>query len=287
MNQPLYAGYVGHDEWDVSLRQGLHDPLISFATYQRIQDRLTGKAREDRQPNNRNVDFPLRGFVACDDCGHGLTACWATGRSAKHAYYHCPKKGCASYGKSVRRDEIESEFELLLYGVQPTPGLVKIASAMFKRIWDHRIGQIGAQAKALEAELLKIEKQISQFIDRAVAAEAPGVIAAYEGKVQELTTQKMLVAERMVKTDHPAANFDVALRTALDFLANPWKIWNQGSLESRKAVLKLTFAQQLRYSRKEGFRTADLSLPFKLLTQLGKGESGMVPRMGFEPMLPP
>ena len=283
LNQPLYAGYVEHEPWDISMRKGQHEPLVSFETYQTIQDRLNGKTREPWRPNI-NEDFPLRGFVACDDCGSGLTACWAKGRSARHPYYHCPKKGCASYGKSVRRADIEGEFELLLASAKPTPGLVKIAAAMFKQIWEARVAQIGSQGAALKSELLKIEKQITQSIDRAIATDAPAMIAVYEGKVVELTTQKSLVQERIANAGRPASSFDASLRTALDFLANPSKLWNSGSLEHRRAVLKLTFAGQLRYRRNEGFRTADLSLPFKALRSFGNGKSGMVRPSGFEPL---
>ena len=282
LNQALYAGYVGHDDWDVSLRQGQHTPLISFETYHRIQDRLHGKARAAWRPN-LNEDFPLRGFVACDDCGTGLTACWAKGRSDRHPYYHCPKKGCASYGKSVRRADIEGAFEELLQGLQPSPGLVKIASAMFKEIWDKRAGQMTAQSNVLGAELLKVEKQISQFLDRIIATDTQSVIAAYEDKVKTLEANRLLIKERMASAGRPVSSFDATLRTALDFLANPCKLWYSGSLQSRRAVLKLTFADQLRYSRNEGFRTAALSLPFKALMAPGNGKNGMVRPEGFEP----
>ena len=36
LNQPVYAGYIEAPNWDVSLRQGQHEPLISFETYQKI-----------------------------------------------------------------------------------------------------------------------------------------------------------------------------------------------------------------------------------------------------------
>ena len=143
----------------------------------------------------------------------------------------------------MRRADIEGEFELLLASAKPTPGLVKIATAMFKQMWDARVAQIGNQAKALQGELLKVEKQITQFIDRAIATDAPAMIAVYEGKVVELTTQKSLIEEKIANSGRPASSFDASLRTALDFLANPSKLWNSGSLESRRrAVLKLTFA---------------------------------------------
>lgn len=44
-----------------------------------------------------------------------------------------------------------------------------------------------------------------------------------------------------------------------------WNLWSSEHLEDKRAAVKLTFASALRYSRSEGFRTADLSLPFKLL----------------------
>ncbi|WP_420412415.1 recombinase family protein [Roseibium sp.] len=39
---PTYAGYVEAAKWEVSLRKGHHEPLISFDTHERIQKRLKG-----------------------------------------------------------------------------------------------------------------------------------------------------------------------------------------------------------------------------------------------------
>lgn len=102
----VYAGLVESPKWGLSRRQGLHEGLISVQTFQRIQDRLSGASYA---PRRRNLDesFPLRGFVVCADCGTPLTACWSTGKTKRHAYYLCPKRGCASYGKSIRKDQIE------------------------------------------------------------------------------------------------------------------------------------------------------------------------------------
>src|SRR5690606_18779561 len=113
--------------------QAAHEPLIDFATYQRIQNRIAGAVYAPRR-KNLNEDFPLRGFVLCDDCGETLTACWTKGRGKYHPYYHCFRKGCASYGKSIRREHIEGEFETLLKSMTPREGLVRAASAIFKDI---------------------------------------------------------------------------------------------------------------------------------------------------------
>lgn len=79
----------------------------------------------------------------------------------------------------------------------------------------------------------------------------------------------------MASARRPAASFDKTLRTALDFLANPWKLWKSERLEDKQTVLKLAFADRLRYTRENGFRTADLSMPFSLLTQVSGAKSLM------------
>jgi len=51
--------------------------------------------------------------------------------------------------------------------------------------------------------------------------------------------------------------FDETFRTALTFLANPFKLWEIGNLDARRMVLRLVLNSQLPYNRIEGFRTAD------------------------------
>jgi hypothetical protein len=45
-------------------------------------------------------------------------------------------------------------------------------------------------------------------------------------------------------------------------------------------VLTLTFADRLRYKWKEGFRTANLTMPFNVLTGILSGEEEMARRTG-------
>jgi len=78
LQRSIYAGLVSAPYWGVTLRKGVHEPLISIETHHKILDRLSEKkrapARADMSP-----DFSLRGFVACG-CGTTLTAGWCKGR---------------------------------------------------------------------------------------------------------------------------------------------------------------------------------------------------------------
>lgn len=282
LTRSVYAGYVEAPKFGVPLRKGNHDPLISYETHLRIQERLNGNARIPSR-KNLNEDFPLRGAVACGHCGTSLTACWSKGRLGYHPYYLCHKRGCSSYGKSIRRSVIEREFEDLLKGMQPSSNLFQAARAMFKDIWDHRLATGVERTKALKAELLKVNGQVEQFLDRIADATVPSVITAYETRIKALEDRKIVLAEKIAASGRPVRSFDETLRTAFDFLASPCQLWISDRLEDKRAVLKLAFSDRLIYVRNEGFRTPKLSLPFKNLGHFEGQELTMARAEGFEP----
>ena len=286
LTRPVYAGCVEAPKWGVSPRKGHHEPLISFETFQKIQDRLAGGARTPAR-KNLEVDFPLRGAVVCGHCGTPLTACWAKGRRSHYPYYFCPKRGCDGYGQTVRRETIEAQFEAIVQRLQPSEELFSAARAMFKTLWDERIASTNETRRTLEAELSTIEQQVEQFLDRIAETDTPSIIAAYEKRIRSLEERKLLVSERIANCGRPLPDFDEALRTALDFLANPCRFWHSPRLEDRRALLKLAFAERLAYTREEGFRTANLSLPFKVLEDFRSGKCVMARPPSFKHPLRP
>ena len=283
LRNPVYAGYVEAPKWDIPLREGQHEGLIPFETFRRIQDKIEGKTTAPRR-RNLNEDFPLRGYVLCADCGTPLTACWSKGRTGRHPYYLCPKRGCDSYGKSIRRDRIEGDFDSLLQTVQPNEKLFTVAERMLRKWWDHLLANAGDRKKALAAQLAKVERDVDKVLERILDVSEPRVLAAFEERVRKLEDEKAVIRERMEKGSRPASSYEETVRTALDFLANPWNLWRSERFEERRTVLKLMFGERLRYARNEGFRTPNLTLPFKVLGALKGGENEMAHPRGFEPL---
>ncbi|MBN9344934.1 MAG: zinc ribbon domain-containing protein [Devosia sp.] len=270
-----YAGYVESPGLGVSRREGQHQAIVSYADFQRVQDRLDGKLHTPYR-KNINDDFALLGFVVCAECQAPLRSCWSTGRHGKrHPYYLCQTGACASYGKSIKRDVIEGEFETLLSTLAPSEALLRAARLMLKDLWDHRLSIFAAQTKALRARLADIEKDVSQYLERILDASLPSVVQAIEARIGKLEKEKVEVKEMMSVSSMPASSFDDVARTALQFLANPLNLWRSERLEDRRTVLKLAFLDRLEYMRGEGYRTASLSLPFKVLGDLKKGKSGL------------
>ena len=63
-------------------------------------------------------------------------------------------------------------------------------------------------------------------------------------KQSKLEAQKIEVSEKIANCGRPLGSFDETLRTAFDFLENPYKLWVSARLEDKRAVLKLTFAER-------------------------------------------
>ncbi len=273
LTNPIYAGMVEIPNWNIPRREGHHEALISYQDFLKIQERLTNKAKV---PVRKNVaeDFPLRGFVTCGDCGTILTSCWAKGRTRKYPYYHCPTKGCESYGKSIRRDVLEGEFEALLGQLSPSRNLYEIAYSMFKDAWDQQLTFLKAQIQEMEKKRSELDAQITQLLDRIVQATSNAVISAYESRIQQLEADKLLLEEKIKSAGKPQKPFEESFRTAMQFLSNPAKLWHSGNLGHKKTVLKLTFADRLPYTRNKGFRTARPSLPFQVIQELKESLEG-------------
>lgn len=236
MRSPIYAGYMTIKKWNIHLKPARHKALISFATWQKVQERLDGisvaPARKDF-----NEDFPLRGCIECDSCGHPMTAAWAKGRNALYPYYFCQNKGCTECRKSIRKEKVEGDFEAFLKALQPAPCLFQMAYAMMADRWNAVMEGLGARAADAKAEIAKLEKKTAKLVGLVLDADSPALITAYEGQIRKLEERKALLKENAAKSCVRPASFEETYRTACAFLANPWKLWDSGNLEYRRLVL--------------------------------------------------
>jgi hypothetical protein len=85
--------------------------------------------------------------------------------------------------------------------------------------------------------------------------QSQSVISVYEKRIAELERSKLALAEKRKNAGQGQGTFEELFELAMRFLASPSKIWNFGSFEFKKLVLRLTFADRLCYCANKGFRT--------------------------------
>ncbi len=266
LTRSVYAGFVEHAPWGVTRRKGHHAPLISAELFQRIQDMRAGRAKITKRAD-LGQDFILRGAVLCAECDAPYRSAWSKGKYKHYAYYVCQTKTCESYGKSIPRAQVENAFEDILKDIAPASSMITIARKMFRKIWDTRVAQAKAQGRAIKQELKALETRMQKTLDRIVGADSAAVANALEQKYNDMELQRAVLAEKAAIPSSNSHHFNEKLELSLQFLANPWKIWQNGSFDLRRTVLKLVLTHPFRYHRETGPRTPEISFPFNALSE--------------------
>ncbi len=271
LTHPIYAGYICSERYKLNWLKAQHEPLISLETFEAVQQRREGITRAPKRANIGN-DFALRGIVTCASCNTPLRSSWSKGYNKRYAYYLCQTKGCAAYGKSIARDKIEGEIGDLVKTLQPTEGLMSIAKAMFHHAWQTRSDQAKEKITSAKEKIKAINTDIDQILGRIMEASNDTVVRAYEDKIAKLEKDKALIREILAKQTPPKDALSEKLELTLQFLSNPWKIWESGHVQAQRLVLKLAFLDRIPYDRKTGPRTPQKALPFKVLEAVTGGE---------------
>jgi hypothetical protein len=107
-----------------------------------------------------------------------------------------------------------------------------------------------------------------KLLERIVETDNPSVNSAYEKKIADLETRKLLIAEKLQNWSKPQYAFDKLFQRAMELLSSPWNLWQNGQLHDRRLVLRLAFAAPAPYRRGEGFSNVKTSLPFNVLSRL-------------------
>ena len=148
---------------------------------------------------------------------------------------------------------------------------------MFREAWTQRLAQAEEIVQTDKRQIKAIEKEVDAVLSRLVETINPTVIRAYEGKITELERRKTALQDQIAHRRAPSpGTYEEKLEPALQFIANPWKLWESGQITLQRMVLKLAFTDRISYHRKEGARTANIALIFKSLRGYlpGKFESG-------------
>ena len=271
LTNPIYTGYICSETYNLNWHEGQHEALISLETFEKVQQRRNGTTKA---PKRKNIgdQFALRGMVTCAGCEVPLRSSIVKGNGGDYPYYLCQTKSCDHYGKSIKRDTLEGEIGGLIKQLQPTQGLMTLATALFRHAWKHKRNQAKDIILSAKQQIREIEKQTESLLTRIMNATNDTVIQAYEEKIAQLEKNKLFLTEKLNNQAEPKGSMQEKLEPVLQFLANPWKLWENGNIHLQRTVLKLAFTDPIPYCRFTGARTTQIALPFKVLATIPQGQ---------------
>ena len=279
ISEIVYAGFIEYAPWEVVKRKGMHEPIISVETYEKIQAKL--RKPEKKVTERDNVEFPLKSLVCCSMCGEKMKGSNHPGKSGKyHAHYFCTTKGCTAKPRNIKKSELEKEYKKLLTEIAPDNEIIELTEAIALNVWQDAIKGIKTSEKATESEIKEKEQLVDTYME--MIPKASEVLRKkYEEKIESLENELLAIKKQTTPADY--LNCDKAITEVLDFLGTPLKYWEKTNLEGKFMMHNLIFLDNPKFDLQNGFGTPEISLPFTIKDAFSTASSRRVDRTGLEP----
>jgi len=182
LSNPFYCGIV-RIKTTGDTYEGIHEPLISTSTFDRVQDVKSGKAGKKVTRHNHLY----RGLFKCGFCQTSMIP----ERQKGIVYYRCHTPGCPT--KSVREDQIEQTVDKALRKLEADKASVESIVQKVKEWVDTKYDPMSDDT-ALQNRLTKVSEKIESLtdalIDRLIDKET------YSDRREKLLMEKRKIDEQ-------------------------------------------------------------------------------------------
>ncbi|MBT1712392.1 recombinase family protein [Fulvivirgaceae bacterium PWU5] len=165
IRNPVYCGKIylpGYKEEEPLFVAGEHQPLVSEAVFDHVQEVLDGRKRKPyRAKISSHEDFPLRGFLMCPQCGQILTASTSKGCRSYYAYYHC-RAGC---GFRVNAHAVNDAFVKKLSAYKPRKEVLELFKLTLLEAWEKATQQCKDESRKLNREAQNLRAKMTNIRD--------------------------------------------------------------------------------------------------------------------------
>jgi hypothetical protein len=235
LHNPFYMGLI---RMSGEVYPGIHEPLISKATFERVQRALSGK-------NTSQVivhDFLFRRMLKCAHCGYRMI-----GETHKgFIYYRCHTKSCPTV---AIREEVATE------AIQAKLRPIHFEEHEIKELRDIVLEQLNETTARREAHLHTLTLQLENLrarLSRLVDAYTDGMLDKElfaEKKLALLMEQRDLQDERN-DMQHGQSHVERKLDEILEQLKSPHLSYEYGTIVERRDFLN-ELASNIEVDRKD------------------------------------
>ena len=225
LTNPIYYGAL---PWKGQLFRGKHEPVISKALFDRVQERLHGRAL-----GKTKRSFPYRGLLTCGYCGCGITA---EIKKGKYVYYRC------TYGRGEceqpyrREEQLSRELWSVVDGIHLSTDLVERIVGMFKE----REEELERFRRARSLELKAEESRVLELRDSAYLDKLEGTVdeERWLSMDRRLSGQLDHVRDEKARLAVPVTTSVDNVREALELLERAPALYLRESHEERAKLLR-------------------------------------------------
>jgi site-specific DNA recombinase len=199
LQRPIYKGFV---KWNDDLFKGIHQPLVTEAKWNNVQDVF--KNRETVSSRNK-VKGLLKGLLVCGKCHNYLSPNYTKKKNGTiYEYYRCAstfnprsKSNCEGQYRPLQEVNELLISELLSYATESKFKQIQIRLNQHNSEIQKDISFIEANLAKLEAQLLLTKQKKEQYLDSMIT----GNFSQKERKLINDKIDEFSLLEKQLETD--------------------------------------------------------------------------------------
>ena len=228
--------------------EGLHEGIIDEAIFYEVQDILLGRKNKNMPNKYRTVrdEMPLRGFLACPQCGRNLTGSASKGRKGdKFFYYHC-SNGCKERRKA---EDLNDLFLTMMEKFKSNPRSLELYGDVLKK-------QLRTSNGENQTEAEKVSKDIDKNKQRLKNAQVlmlDGEINATEYKEMKIKLEEdllTLTAEE-IKIKENRGGYEKHIDTCVWIMKNLDKYYDAADTPTKQRIIGSIFDEKLIFEKNQ------------------------------------
>jgi len=233
--------YTGMFEYNGEIYEGKHEPMITMAEFDKVQQLLGRKGR----PCPKRHVHAFTGWVLCGVCGCAITGekktkiLRGTGESKTYGYYHCTgkKKGfkCPQLYVYTKDNNLDEQIDKALSKITILPEFYQWALEILKE--DHQQETKNSQS-VYESQNKRLE-EIEKGLNRLLELVMEGVISKedYSTKKEELKKEQLKLRSKHAETEQRSDNWRETIEKVFEFATYARYHFLNGDVYRKREIL--------------------------------------------------
>jgi site-specific DNA recombinase len=250
IRNPIYTGKIyveALNDQPAAIVDGVHQPIIPTELYYEVQEVLTKRRENNKQPVGHSVheQLPLRGKLKCPKCGRQLTGSGSKGNGGRFFYYHC-SKGCKV---RIRADMLNRKVLNIIKNISVDSEIKDAYKNIVRDILDSethnkesRLINLNKTIESLQTRILNLEDKLA---DNEISTEDYFRIKMrYENDIMELKKQKAEI--NIISKD-----FLIKLKYCSNTIVDIGKFYSNTDVSIKREIIGSIFPGYLVFSGKK------------------------------------